>query len=115
MIMREVIGAFAIIAAEMFVLAEKNVKRARHAEVHEQHVAGGKIDQEIFGAPAEPGHQLACQAVGEIFCQRPAQIAAANLNPRDAFARHRLFKAAADRFHFRKFRHCSMGAASQGG
>jgi hypothetical protein len=34
--------------------------------MHHQHLAGGKIDQQIFAAAAEPFDFLALQARGEI-------------------------------------------------
>ena len=40
----------------------RDAERARHAEMHQQHVAGGEIGEQIFGAPAEPGRRSGLRA-----------------------------------------------------
>ena len=54
------------------VLAD--AERARHAEMHDQHVAGRQIGQQIFGAAAEPLDGLALEALLEVLGDRPAQV-----------------------------------------
>ncbi len=44
-------------------LLAQHAERARHAEMHQQHVAGGQIGEQIFGAAAEPADGLALQAL----------------------------------------------------
>ena len=67
MIVRRMLRALVIVAAERFVaVVPEHMERAGHAEMHEQHVAGGEIGEEIFGAPAEPGHGLAFETVREV-------------------------------------------------
>ena len=39
------------------LLAAQHAERARHAEMHQQHVAGGEIGEQILGAPAEPARR----------------------------------------------------------
>ena len=104
-IVRLMFGAFVIVATDgVFVgpvaRVAKNVKRAGHAEMHQQHVAGRKIGQQIFRPPAQAGHRLAVQALREILRQRPAQIAAVNLDFGEARAFHRGFQTAAHRLDF---------------
>jgi hypothetical protein len=73
--------------------------------MHEKDVAGGKIDDKVFGAPPDAGDGFAFQASRKIFRQRPAQIAAPNLDTRNPFALHRGCEAATHSFDFGKFRH----------
>ena len=42
--------------------ALRDAERARHAEMHHQHVAGRQVGEQIFGAPAEPLDRLALRA-----------------------------------------------------
>ena len=79
-VVRDVLFALVIIAAELLVVFLKDMKRAGHAEMHDQHVAGRQIGEQIFGAPADAGDGLALEPLREILRQRPAQIAAANLD-----------------------------------
>ena len=73
--------------------------------MHQQDVSRRQIDQEVFGAAADTGDALASQPLGKVLRQWPAQIRPANLHPREAFAVHGRFKAAANRFDFRKLGH----------
>ena len=77
--------------------------------MHQQHVAGRQVGQQIFRAPAEAGDGLASQPFREILRQRPAQIAAAHLDFGEARAFHRRLKAAAHRLDFGKFGHGTDG------
>ena len=83
----------------------QHAERARHAEMHQQHVAGGEIGEQVFGAPAEPLDGLAFEPRLEIFRQRPAQIAAARFDFREARTFHDRRKAAAHGLDFGQFRH----------
>ena len=112
-----VLRALVIVAAQRLIalaVPAKDMERARHAEMHEQHVAGRQIGQQIFGPPAEAGDGVAFEAAGEILRQRPAQIAAVNLDLGEARALHRRLEAAAHRFDFGKFGHCSIRRAGRG-
>jgi len=86
-------------------ISAKNMKRAGHAEMHNQDVAGGKIGEQIFRAPAEAGHRCTGQPSRKVLGQRPTQIAAANLDLDEAFPRHGRFEAAAHGFDFGQFGH----------
>jgi hypothetical protein len=49
----DVLGALVIIGAgRVLALLGEHVKRARHAQMHDQHVAGRQIGEQIFGPPA---------------------------------------------------------------
>ena len=73
--------------------------------MHQQHLAGGEIEQQILGAAAEPGDGLALQPRREVGRQRPAQIGPAGLDACKARALHDRLEAAADRLDFRELRH----------
>src|SRR5215472_13404328 len=57
-------------------------ERARHAEVHEQHVAGGKVRREVFGAAADARDGLAFEPLHEVARQLRGQARAARFRPR---------------------------------
>ena len=75
--------------------------------MHDKHVAGRKVDEQIFGAPADAGHGFALEPLREILWQRPAQVAAVNLDLGEARPLHGLGKAAAHRLDFGKLGHRS--------
>jgi hypothetical protein len=77
----------------------------RHAKMHQQHIARREIGQEVFRPPAEPGHRLALEPLGEILRQRPAKIAAPRLHMRKARALHDGRKAPPYRLDLGQFRH----------
>ena len=90
----DVLGALVIIGARrVLALTLENMERARHAEMHHQHVAGRQIGEQIFGPPAHAGHGCAFEALGEILRQRPAQVAAMHLDLGEARALHRRLAA----------------------
>ena len=95
--------------ARAAVMGHANVmgdaERSRHAQMHQQHIAGGEIDQEIFGTAADPGDGLALQPCREVGRQRPAQIAPARLHGLEARALHDGLEAPPHRLDFRKLRH----------
>ena len=76
-----------------------------HAEMHDQHLAGGEIGEEVFGAPAERDHLLALEARGEALGKGQAQIRTALLDLVEARADHRGLEAAADGLDFGEFGH----------
>ena len=98
--------ALMVIAAELPVFFAKNMKRSGHTEMHQQHVAGGQICEQIFGAPADTRDGPAVEPLRKILRQWPAQIAAANLDLGKALAFHGRFEAAAYCFDFGQFGHC---------
>ncbi len=75
--------------------------------MHQQHVAGGQIGQQVLGAPAEPLDGLALEPRDEILRQRPAQVAAARLHLLEARALHGGRKAAAHGLDFGQLGHGS--------
>ena len=79
--------------------------RARHAEVHQQHVAGGKIGEQVFGAAAEALDGLAGEPLLEVLGDRPAQAAVAHLDLFEARALHGGGEPQADGFDLGKFGH----------
>ncbi len=82
-----------------------DAERAGHAEMHQQHVAGGKIGHQIFGAAAEPGHGLAFEARHKIFLEGKPQVFAAGFGFHDFCALHGGLQAAADGLDFGQFGH----------
>ena len=67
--------------------------------MHDQHVAGRQIGQEIFRPATKTGHRLAFQPGGKIPGQTPAQIVAPHLDLDEAGAFHDRRKTAPDCFH----------------
>ena len=68
--------------------------------MHQQHVAGGKIGHQIFGAPAEPGHGLALQPRDKILLKRKPQVLAPGFGLHDFGTLHGRLQAAADGLDF---------------
>ena len=102
-VVRGALGALVIVDAGLGVLAD--AERARHAEMHQQHVAGGQIGQQIFGAAAEAFDLLALQPLLEILRHRPAQAAVAHLDLFEARALHGGREPPAHGLDFGKFGH----------
>ena len=73
--------------------------------MHQQHLAGREIGQEIFGAAPETGDGLPFKARSEVARQRPAQVAAPRLDRREARPLHDRLEAAPHRLHLRKLGH----------
>src|SRR5579883_2342402 len=101
-----------VLVARMVKLARRALparfadpKRARHAEMHQQHVAGGEAGQQIFGAAAEAGDGLAVQASRKILLKGKAQVPAAGFRLDDPGALHDRLQAAPDGLDFRQFGH----------
>ena len=92
-------------AGGMFRGAVEHPERARHAQMHDQHLARGEIGEQIFGAAAKRFDARPDQPPREIRRQRPAQVLAVGLNRQEGGALHRRGKAPPDRFDLGKFRH----------
>jgi hypothetical protein len=61
MVMRAISAARMVkVARRLLILVLDDAKRARHAQMHQQDIARGKIGEQVFGAAAETGHGLAC-------------------------------------------------------
>ena len=110
MVVRAVLRAVVVVAARRLIAARgfallRDAERARHAEMHHQHVAGGEIGEEIFCASAEAFDGLPFEPRGEILRQRPAQVAAARLDLGEARAFHDGRKPAAHGLDFGQFGH----------
>ena len=73
--------------------------------MHQQHLAGREIGEQILRAAAEPRHGLSLEALHEILRQRKAQIGPPRLDLLEARALHRRLKTAPDGFDFGKFGH----------
>src|SRR5262249_32449738 len=82
-----------------------HAKRTGHPEMHDEHVAGLKIAQQIFCATSEPGHQLTIEAFGEVSLKGKAQVAAPRLDPHDTVTFHDRLQAATNSLNFGQFRH----------
>ena len=68
--------------------------------MHQQHVAGGEIRHQIFGAAAETGHGLALQPRDKILLERKPQILAPGFGLHDLRSLHGRLQAAADGLDF---------------
>jgi hypothetical protein len=105
----------AILAARMVELARRAVaaafehpERAGHAKMHQQHVTGGKIGHQIFGAAAEAGHGLALQPRGKILLKGKPQILPPGFGFEDFRPLHGGLQAATDGLNFRQFGHAGI-------
>ncbi len=80
MVVRNVLRALVVIVARSSVVSVlgalgfpvEHVERTRHAEMHQQHVAGIKVREQILRPPAEAGDSLALEAGDKILLQWPA-------------------------------------------
>ena len=97
----------AIVVARMMELAGRlralvldDAERAGHAQMHQQHVAGGEIGHQIFGAAAETGHGLAFEARHKILLKGKPQILSPGFGLDDFRAFHGALQAAADGLDF---------------
>ncbi len=114
-VVRDVLVALTMIAAEPTVFFLEDMKRAGHAEMHDQHIARRQIGEQVFGAPADAGDGLARKPARKILRQRPAQIAAPDLDLDEALAFHGRLEASAHGLDFGKFRHDIPASARQCG
>src|SRR6202048_1733584 len=77
--------------------------------MHDQHVSRRQIDEQILCAPRQFFPRAPPEPLHEIVRQRPAQVPATRLDRHKASALHDRYKAAANSFDFRQFRHDSSG------
>ena len=89
-------------------LAFKHPERTGHAQMHQEHVAGGEIRHQIFGATAEAGDDLAFQPRDKVFLKRKPQILAPGFGFQDFRPLHGGLQAAADGLNFGQFRHAGI-------
>ena len=73
--------------------------------MHQQHLAGGQIRQQILGAPVQAFDGRALEPLVEILRKRKAQVRPALLDPHEARALHHGLQAAAHGLDFGKFGH----------
>ena len=79
----------------------------RHAQMHQQCLAGGQIGQNVFRPPPQRQNPRAGQPFGHPFGEGPAQIRAVDGGLRDHLPLHHGRKATADGFDLWQFRHNS--------
>ena len=65
--------------------------------MHQQHIAGRKIGEQVFCAASQALYELAVQLLRKVFRQRPTEIAAAHLDFVEALAFHGGRQAAPNR------------------
>jgi hypothetical protein len=105
-VMRGVLGPRGVkLAGRGLVVRHDDAKRARHAQVHQQHVARGEIGHEIFCTAAQARDDLPLEPGHEIGLEGKAQIGPAGLRDDDFRTLHDGLKAAADGLDFGQFRH----------
>ena len=80
-------------------------KAATHAKMHDQDFLGGKIEDQIFGPSGESHHPLPLKSFAKPVGKGKTEVFSALFHPHQALAGHCGFKAAADGFYLRKFRH----------
>ena len=73
--------------------------------MHQQHLAGGQIRQQIFRAPADALDGRTLEPLVEIPRKRKAQVRPALLDPHEARALHHGLQAAAHGLDFGEFGH----------
>ena len=76
--------------------------------MHQQHVAGGEIRHQIFGAAAEAGHGLALQPRDKVLLKGKPQILAPGFRLEDFRPLHDGLQAAADGLDFGQFGHAGI-------
>jgi len=97
----------AILAARMMELAGRarlivldDAERARHAQMHQEHVTGAEVRQKVFGAAAEAGHGLAGKPRHKVPLERKTQVFAPDFHFHDPGSLHHRLQAAADGLDF---------------
>ena len=95
-------------AGRPVLVAVADAERAGHAEMHQQHVAGGEVRGEVLGAAADPGHGRAFDPSREVLRQRAAQVRPARLHLDDAGAFHHRLQSAPHGFDLGKFGHAGL-------
>src|SRR5215218_4197630 len=107
-----VVGALASslrveLAGDAGAPALRDEEAPAHAEMHDQHLAGREVGQEIFRPPPEPDHLLPSEPRDEALGKPEAQIRPPLLDPLDPRADHRRLEPAADRLDLGQLGHSS--------
>ena len=68
--------------------------------MHQEHVTGGKVRHQVFGAAAKTGHGLARQPRDKIALERKAQVFAPDFHFHNPEPLHHRLQAAADGLDF---------------
>ncbi len=106
MVMRAISAARMVkFARLLLILILDNAKRARHAQMHQEHLARGKIRQQVFGATAETGHGLTLEPRDKILLERKPQVLAPGVRFHNLGSLHHGLQAAADGLDFGQFGH----------
>src|SRR5450631_2323583 len=87
----------------------EDAQASRHAEMHDER-ALVETDQNVFGAPLDPAHDLVSDGCFEIVVDGPAQAPVPDHDPRDASADKGGRDTAAGGLYFRQFGHGSPSA-----
>ena len=110
---RELAARVMEFAGALLVAAVQHAERARHAEMHQQHLAGRQVREQILGAPVQALDARALEPLVEVLRKRKAQIRPALLDPHEARALHHGLQAAAHGFDFGKFGHGSASSITR--
>ena len=102
---RELAARVMEFAGALLVAAVQHAERARHAEMHQQHLAGRQVGEQILRAPVQALDGRALEPLVEVLRKRKAQVRPALLDPHEARALHHGLQAAAHGFDFGKFGH----------
>ena len=78
-----------------------DAERARHTQMHQQHIARGEVGHQIFGSPSEPGHGLAGQPRDKILLEWKPQVFPPRLRFHDFRPLHHRLQSATDGLDFR--------------
>ena len=101
MIMRAILNSGVVeFPGDCLLVVLDDAERARHAQMHQQDVSGGKVRQKVFSAATEAGHRLSRQACGKIPLERKAQVFAPDFHLGDPPSLHDRLQAAADGLDF---------------
>src|SRR5260370_28755171 len=88
----------------LFIVLD-DAERARHAQMHQEHVARGQIGQQVFGAAAETRHGLARKPPDKILLEGKPQVFAPDFGLYNSRSLHDRLQAAADGLDFGLFWH----------
>ena len=88
------------LARRFLVRVLEDAERTGHAQMHQEHVAGGEIGHQVFGAAAETGHGLAFETRDEVLLERKPQVFAPDFGLHNPRALHGRLQAAADGLDF---------------
>src|ERR1700682_6655730 len=83
----------------LFIVLD-DAERPRHPQMHKQHVARGKIGQQVFGAAAETGHDLALEPPDKILLEGKSQVFSPDFRSYNFRSLHDRLQAAADGLDF---------------